>query len=136
MSATSVIGGPLAAARKFVVVFGFHPAATSVRFHLAEQAARAGRLAEAETDWLTLAGDRDPVVVERAEASLAASMKQQGLSDMPATVTWPAEVSIIRAAGSSRSERRFDLLRGRGGLPWFRGHRCLFDSNRPARFKA
>lgn len=129
-SATSVIGGPLAAARKFVVVFGFHPAATSVRFHLAEQAARAGRLAEAETDWLTLAGDRDPVVVERAEASLAASMKQQGLSDMPATVTWPAEVSIIRAAGSSRSERRFDLLRGRGGLPWFRGHRCLFDSNR------
>ena len=129
-TASAVIGGPPGAARKFATVFDFHPAAVPVRFHLAEQASRAGHLAEAETGWLTLAAEPDPAVVQRAQASLAGSRKQRGLDQLPAAVNWPTQVSIVRTAGSSRSERRFDLLRGRGDLPWFRGHRCLFDSNR------
>lgn len=126
--ATAVLEKSPARQREFIEVFDFHPASRSVKFHLAEVAARTGRVAMAELTWMRLADDAEPQVASRARAALEAFRRKRGLMKPAPAVTWPRGVSIVRAAGTSQSVRRQDVELNRQGLPWYDSHRTVFDS--------
>ena len=129
LEATRVIAGDGKAQRHFIEVIGFHRATWPVRFHMAEQAARAGRVGAAEVIWLRLANEAEPAVASRASKALADFRKQRGLAGPARRAVWPRGVEIVRAAGSSRTVRRQDLELNHQKLPWFESHRTVFDSS-------
>ena len=129
LEATRVIAGDGRVQRHFVEVFGFHRATWPVRFHMAEKAARAGRVGAAEVIWLRLAEEAEPAVASRAGQALADFRKKRGLGGPARRAAWPQGVEIVRAAGSSRTVRRQDLELNRQELPWYKSHRTVFDSS-------
>ncbi|MBQ18206.1 MAG: hypothetical protein CMJ65_13905 [Planctomycetaceae bacterium] len=128
VDARAVLEESSARQREFIEVFDFHPVSRAVKFHVAEMAARAGRVAVAELTWLRLAADAEPKVAARARAALDAFRRKRGLVKPAPVVNWPRGVSIVRAAGTSQSVRRQDVELNRQGLPWYDSHRAVFDS--------
>ena len=129
MEAREVLGGDRPRQKAFVEVFAFHRTSWPIRFHLAEVAARAGRVGAAEVTWLRLAAVSDPSVAARARKALSAFRQKRGLGGPVRRAVWPRGVEIVRAAGSSRNVRRQDLELNHQDLPWYDSHRTVFDAS-------
>ena len=129
VEAVELVGGTRRRQREFVEVFGFHRASWPVRFHLAEVAARAGRVGTAELIWLRLAAETEAAVASRARKALAEFRKSRGLGGPARRADWPRDVEIVRASGTSRGVSRQDLELNRQQLPWYDSHRIVFDSS-------